>query len=91
MLPADPQNEIRIRFATALRRHAKEIFDDACNLDMLADQDVQRIMIARKNLWAGLSDYGDLGTALNIVPPKDPEATPKPKRRNAKATEEATT
>jgi CRISPR system Cascade subunit CasA len=68
--PTDVTFEVRRKFHNLLRKTALRLFDDACEIDTLADQDAKRLVDARAALLTVFSANGKVAKALDIVEAK---------------------
>jgi CRISPR system Cascade subunit CasA len=65
--PEDLDKSQRKRFHGVLRKTAIYLFDEAVNIDTLADQDARRLIIARNGLIAAFAPYGKVTIALGLA------------------------
>jgi CRISPR system Cascade subunit CasA len=66
----DADKAIRTEFLKALRRTAFRLFDDASNIDSLADQNARRLIEAKRMLVVTLGDAGKAAAAMQLVDAK---------------------
>lgn len=68
--PQDLDRKTRSEFLKVLRAKARDLFDAASNMDSLAEQNVRRLVEARKGLEFALSDSGKVASELGLAVPK---------------------
>ena len=68
--PADLDRKVRSEFLKILRLKARELFDAASNMESLAEQNVRRLVEARKGLEYALADSGKVASELGLVEQK---------------------
>lgn len=71
--PSDARDDdlaLRIAFRLTLRGAALRLFDDATDIDTLADQDAKRLVATRQSLVITVSDSGRVAAALRLVAQK---------------------
>lgn len=66
----DADKAVRTAFLKTLRSAALQLFDDASNIDSLADQNARRLVEAKKTLIIALGEAGKVAAAMGLVDQK---------------------